>query len=200
MAHSKTVDRVKRILKAFFDARSMKPPPDAVRMWLDAFSDLPVEAIEAAIRRFNRECSDFPTAAAVRKYAGASALDDEQRAVAAWRVVRSSIRNYGTYYSIEFDDPIIHAAIHGIGGWAHLCRTPHDEMQWKAKSFVAEYMSVARTGLGDFSAIHGILDVSPNAEVPTGLLPHPEFKRLTTEQESRESAISIPHLSAERAL
>jgi hypothetical protein len=173
------IARVKQILKSFFDSRNMEVNADSVRMWLDAFADMPVDQIELAFRRFNREHEGHVSPAAVRKYAGTAGLTDDSRAQVAWRSVRKAVGQYGAYYSIEFDDAIIHGAVRAIGGWCNLCKTPHSEMQWKAKQFVEEYVSIARTGIGEVKPLSGSLMMSPRAEVVVGLLPHAGFKALT---------------------
>lgn len=172
MMATKPID-LKRLLQAFFSARSVTVDADGLRMWLDAFADLTPEAVELALRRYNRECSDHPTPASVRRYAGAAGLTDEQRAQAAWRVVRSTILKYGAYYAINFDDQIIHAAIRAIGGWASLCGTQLDEMQWKQRDFLAAYVNVARSGIGEFRPLQGLgMSTTTTIDIQTGLVPH----------------------------
>ncbi len=172
-------NKLQRLLKAFFSARNVTVDADGLRMWLDAFSDLTPEAIEIALRRYNRECGDHPTPAAVRRYAGAAALTDEQRAGVAWRSVRSVMLKYGAYYAINFDDPIIHAAIRGIGGWVNLCNTQFDEMPWKEKAFVAAYVAICRCAIGDFRPLNGLIGTTASAiAIETNLLPHCAVKAL----------------------
>jgi hypothetical protein len=168
---NENLDKLKRLLKAFFTTHSITVDADGLRMWLDAFSGMPLESIEHAVRRFNAESESRPTPAGVRKYAGAAGLTDEQRAQAAWRVVRPIVARYGAYYRPSFDDQLIHAAIRAIGGWVKLCNTPTEEMHWQAKSFVEAYVSIARSGIGDFRPLAGLLENAP-VEITTGLLPH----------------------------
>ncbi|MCA9047421.1 MAG: hypothetical protein KDA89_01755 [Planctomycetaceae bacterium] len=170
---------------------------DSLRMWIDALSDLSAEAIETAIRGFNRECTDYPTPAAVRRFAGPT---DEQRATAAWRVVRREVARCGAYCRIEFDDPIIHAAIRAIGGWVALCNTQHDEMPWREKAFVSHYQSICHSGIGQFSPLTGLtLDNQPLTKIATGLLPHAAVQRLVQhENESvHHGLLSSIHCSAQ---
>ena len=184
--------KLKRLLAGFLSARNVTLDADGLRMWIDAFDGMPPEAVEIALRRFNRECEDHPTPAGVRRYAGAAGLNDEQRAQVSWRIVRSSVLRYGAYYAISFDDPIIHAAIRAIGGWANLCSTPHDEMQWRAKAFCEAYVSVARSGIGEFEPLPGLLDNQPEpVQITTGLLPHAGFKAIAMRPASRVARIGL---------
>jgi hypothetical protein len=45
----------------------------------------------------------------------------ERVAIQAWAKVRASISEIGRFRSVVFDDPAIHFAIDGMGGWAALC-------------------------------------------------------------------------------
>ena len=176
---SNEATKLKRLLAGFLSAHNVTLDADGLRWWIDGLSGLPAEAVAAALQRYNQECTDHPTPAGVRRYAGAAGLTDEQRAQVSWRIVRSSVLRYGAYYAISFDDPIIHAAIRAIGGWAGLCSTQHDEMHWRAKAFVEAYISVARSGIGEFEPLPGLLDNQPEpVQVVTGLLPHAGFKAL----------------------
>jgi hypothetical protein len=189
--------RIQALLLAFFDVRNITVSPDSLRMWIDAFSDMTPQGIEMAIRRFNRESTDYPTPAAVRKYAGVEGLNDEQRASIAWGTVRKTIAQYGAYYSIAFDDAVIHAAIRAIGGWERLCETPHDQMQWKQKEFVRAYVEAAGTGIGDSRPLAGVLGFKERADVQSGLGAHPTHKRLTGPSEVKQR-IPLPNLSVDR--
>lgn len=191
------LDKLKRLLKAFFTTHSITVDADGLRMWLDAFNGMPIDAIELAIRRFNAESEVRPTPAGVRKFAGVAGLTDEQRAQAAWRVVRSTILRYGAYYRISFDDPLIHAAIRAIGGWTQLCNTPSEEMHWKAKAFVDAYVSVARSGIGEFQPLAGLLQSQQPVEVVTGLLPHATAGAITMAKPPART-VRLPDLSVAR--
>lgn len=177
-----------RMLKAFFEVRRIQLTPDALRMWIDALSDLSRDEISECIRRFNRESTEYPTPAAVRRYAGATAASLDDRATVAWCIVRREISRTGAYESIEFDDLMTNAAIRAIGGWERLCEVETDQIQWKEREFLAAYRAACRTGIGDGSPLSGIVERSnapKGLECPdpkrirTGLRPHSLSKRLT---------------------
>lgn len=191
------VARLKKLLQSFFGVHGITVDAGSLQMWLDGFFGLSIEAVELAIRRFNRESSERPTPERVRRYAGAAGLSDEQRAQAAWRVVRSTVMRHGAYWAINFDDPIIHAAIRAIGGWVALCNTPHEEMVWRHKAFVEAYVSVARSGIGEFQPLSGLL-TNEAVSVITGLLPHDSVAAIE-HKPVQQKQIAIPDLRAERA-
>ncbi len=65
--------------------------------------------------------------------------DSDTHGLQAWSKVESSIRSVGSYSSIAFDDPIIHAVIHAMGGWSKLCATTINEMPFRANEFIKRY-------------------------------------------------------------
>lgn len=44
-----------------------------------------------------------------------------QSADQAWEIVLRTIRRFGAYYSVEFDDPAVSVVIAKMGGWICLC-------------------------------------------------------------------------------
>lgn len=65
--------------------------------------------------------------------------DSETHALQAWSKVESTIRRVGTYASVAFDDPIIHAVIIDMGGWSTLCTMRIEEMPFRANEFMKRY-------------------------------------------------------------
>lgn len=123
--------------------------------WIAALSDLPAAAYDAAMDRFSRESTDFPTPAAVRRMI---LLSDEQRASHAWDVVAAAIRDQGAYRSVDFSDRIINAVIRAGGGWERLCESDRSWIGAIRKKFIESYLTVAKTGLGDGSPLPGIAE------------------------------------------
>lgn len=57
----------------------------------------------------------------------------------AWSKVEQAIRLLGPYRTVVFDDSIIHAVIHEMGGWIKLCKTSQKEFPFVAKEFQTRY-------------------------------------------------------------
>jgi hypothetical protein len=178
-----------RLMKAFFEVRHIKVTPDALRMWLDALSDLTPAELVDAFRRFNREATDFPTPAAVRRYAGSVAASIEDRARVAWAVVRREISRTGAYDSIDFDDAITNATIRAMGGWDKLCDSTSEVLPFRERDFLSNYGAICRTGVGDGSALIGLVarhnggkgfECPEARRIETGLTPHAMAKRLSS--------------------
>jgi hypothetical protein len=128
--------------------------------WLEALDDLSDKQFVVAMKAFARESTDFPTPAAVRRYAGLMGLRDDERAKQAWFVVEQTIRDRGAYVSIDFTDRFVNAAIRAMGGWERLCGADPQWMHVTEKRFIETYCLLTRTGLGDGSPLVGIAERS----------------------------------------
>lgn len=64
----------------------------------------------------------------------------ETKALQAWAKVEKAICQVGSYQSIAFDDPLIHAVLEDMGGWTKLCSVTIDEMPNRANEFRKRYM------------------------------------------------------------
>jgi len=80
------------------------------------------------------------------------AEDAEQRALTAWLKVSDAIRRVGSYSSVAFDDPIIHAVIASQGGWIKLCSTPDHQLPFRAKAFQTHYQALCQRPLTHYPA------------------------------------------------
>lgn len=176
-------------MKAFFEVRHIKVTPDALRMWVDALSDLTADELVEAFRRFNRESTEFPTPAAVRRYAGAVAASVDDRARVAWACVRREIGRTGGYDSVAFDDAMTNATVRAMGGWDKLCDVTEDVLPFRERDFLSNYAAICRTGVGDGAPLIGLVarhnggngfDVPKPKRIETGLEPHPMAKRLSS--------------------
>lgn len=71
------------------------------------------------------------------------------RSARAWSKVDRAIRQVGSYQSIVFDDPTIHAVIDDMGGWTRICRTLEKELPFVAREFENRYQGYALKGIPD---------------------------------------------------
>ena len=86
--------------------------------------------------------------ALIREKALGSKIGLQAQAIMAWEAVRIAIERYGSYQSIQFDDPVIHSCIESLGGWIRLCQTDIGEMVWQEKKFKELYgVFVMRKGV-----------------------------------------------------
>ena len=57
------------------------------------------------------------------------------RSLIAWGKVMDAMQRVGAYASVDFGDRATHCAIEDMGGWAKLCRSSLDELQFVQKRF-----------------------------------------------------------------
>lgn len=67
-----------------------------------------------------------------------------ERATSAWTQVYNAIGRVGPWQSVEFADPLIHACIEQMGGWAKLCMISGDEVSFKARDFERIYATLLK--------------------------------------------------------
>ncbi|MGH7291870.1 MAG: DUF6475 domain-containing protein [Myxococcota bacterium] len=65
------------------------------------------------------------------------------RAAIAWAKVISAVKHVGNYQTVAFDDPLIHAALHEIGGYARLCDERTENMPHREREFAQRYRAYA---------------------------------------------------------
>jgi hypothetical protein len=86
----------------------------------------------------------------------------ENRATEAWIQTLTAIRRIGTYRSVKFSDPVIHAVIQFMGGWSEMGNILVDDEKWKQKEFERLYpIMEARGNHPDY--LPGRLEVSNEA-------------------------------------
>jgi hypothetical protein len=112
--------------------------------WL-GLNDLPIDSVKDAASRALRSCKFMPTPAELRELAGIANVSD--RALLAWSAVEKA-SSLGAYKSVDFDDPLINAAIRSMGGWpAILDKSQQDFDTWVRKDFIAAYQGFMRAGV-----------------------------------------------------
>jgi hypothetical protein len=77
-----------------------------------------------------------PKPANIVRYLEGSA---KTKALQAWSKVIHAIRRIGHHGILVFDDYLIHAVIHDMGGWVELCMMTEKETPLRAKEFEKRY-------------------------------------------------------------
>jgi hypothetical protein len=121
--------------------------PFLLRAYAAGLKGLTLDEIEAAAMRAVERCKFMPRPAELLELAGQATGSD--RAAIAWVAVGKAVRSRGYRRSVDFDDPVVNAAIRSIGGWETLCRTPAAEFDtFRRSDFVKAYQSFERAGAG----------------------------------------------------
>lgn len=63
------------------------------------------------------------------------------RAMGAWNKVSRAVQEVGTYETVRFDDPLIHACIDDMGGWPAIGKIMNEELPFKIREFEKRYMA-----------------------------------------------------------
>jgi len=156
----------------------------------------------AAVRSAMRTCNRMPAAVELRRLSGEMATSD--RSALAWGSLIRAIGQHGHYCSVDFDDPVINAAVRNLGGWHRLCALDQEELEkWTRKDFERVYSSMCSSGVtaelsqylcGEFEINNSSrgYKVEPPTRVVTGLPPHREgvMRELPANDEG-----SLPRLS-----
>ena len=86
----------------------------------------------------------FPNMAHISKHIQGTSKERDQnlesKAQFQWMQVDRAMRNLGSYTTPKFQDPITSAAISVMGGWVGLCASTTDQLVWKQKEFVRNYL------------------------------------------------------------
>jgi len=141
--------------------------------WM-ALEDMPIGAIESAVRDAMRKLEYFPRPAHLRR--SGPNLDPEARAILAWQAAVSAVGRHGAYTSVEFDDPLTNAAIRNLGGWNWFCSQPEKDFHvWVRRGFEKIYVALASSGVVGDGA--GYL---PGIHERANLGEAPEITRIST--------------------
>ena len=131
--------------------------PETLNLWFGLLKEYSIEEIQNAFSRYIQTESRMPLPADILKILRGSS---EDLALAALIKVENAMSRYGSYATVVFDDPIIHAVISELGGWVRTCRLTENEFTWWKKEFRERYQHHLRYGtLTDLPAkLLGIYD------------------------------------------
>jgi len=117
--------------------------PDVLDLWVECLLPYAFEEVKEALNRFVQTESRMPVPADILKSLRGT---NQDRALSALVKVEKAMRTHGAYATVVFDDPGIHVAITGLGGWIRLCGLSEAEMVWWRKDFRERYEHWVRTG------------------------------------------------------
>lgn len=115
--------------------------PSTVKLYWSALSAYSFEELKGAFNAHvqNPDTGQFmPKIADVVKMLHGNTLTQAMR---AWQKVQRAIAAVGTYQSVVFDDPLIHAVIDEMGGWVAVGRVSTDEAPFRSREFEKRYQA-----------------------------------------------------------
>lgn len=203
-------------LSALYSVCTQKLDEMQAEFWYEAVKDLTGEQWKSTCVKFMRtwKYRNLPSIAELREDALGpenKPVTADQRALIAWNAVLDAVSRVGGYSSVDFDDPVVHAAINAIagqGGWSTLCEVPSEELRtWKRKEFLETYKAFLSVGIRPEShlPLHGLiardcaakqLPAPAPVKLATGL-PAPTVKNLgiTADQGQVNQAVASLALS-----
>lgn len=164
-------DRAKfaSLLKATLDVFGKDVSPGVITVWWEALRRFEYAEVRAAFSRHiqNADSGQFAPKPAdiIRTLEG----DSEGRALGAWTKVLEALRKVGTWRSVVFDDPLIHAVLEDMGGWIRLGTMMTDEVPFRGQEFHKRYRAL----------VH-----QPPASYPPKLLGQAEARNMMNGHES----------------
>lgn len=107
---------------------------EQVELWYELLGDLPLNSLQAAIKRalLENEYPVIPPVGRIRRLASEHASGIPIDAEQAFARVREAISQFGwpdPGKAAEFLGPAIWSVVQGVGGWQRICDSPPDQRQ-----------------------------------------------------------------------
>lgn len=116
------------------------------RLYFDALSSLTLDEVRAAMRRAIQRCRFFPKPAELLELLQGSADD---QAEVAWSRFLHALTHHGTYTSVDFGDPTLHAVLETqFGGWHEAWKLETEQTRFAHAEFLKLYRAFRQTGHG----------------------------------------------------
>lgn len=136
-------------LLAEITAAAKPPSAEAVEFMYGLLrEDLPHQLVIQGLKAHSKSPDGkfMPTIADIKKQIGGSS---DERAIAAWQLVKKAIERHGYYDSVRFPSPAFHVVIEQMGGWQRLGQEWHSlsekELEFRGKDFIKLFTLAERT-------------------------------------------------------
>ena len=175
-----------------------------IEIYWQGLEDYDLKAVQKAFKAHtqNPDTGHFmPFVADVVRMLGGTTSD---ASAIAWAKVTNAIKRVGPYQSVVFDDPCIHAAIEGLGGWEKVCSAADDQaLSFTGKAFENLYKAHKRSGsTPDYQRVLiGITervnaDLYPHAISPPVMIGDKQMCQLVFEGGSDQAPLQITRSAA----
>jgi len=169
-----------------------------IELWFRALQHHDLDALREGLNRHiqNPDTGQFmPKPADVIRMLGGSTQDS---ALLAWSKVDRAVRGIGTYESVVFDDPIIHAVLADMGGWVALGRKLEKEWPFVAREFENRYRGYKTLGKIEHypPVLEGITQMENKlrgSSVPEPMLIGNKHQAMQTRKHGREARKALWH-------
>lgn len=123
-------------MKVLCETFQREPSELLVLAYWKALDHLSIEEFERAVIKAVGSLRFFPKPVELRELVRG---DAGAEAALAWDRVERAMSSFGTYRSVQFDDPAIHLAIESMGGWVSFGTREPDGEDWHRKEFERLY-------------------------------------------------------------
>jgi len=176
------------------------------KVWWAAMQHFDYAAIEDAIGRHsvNPDTGKYcPFPADIVQMLQGTTIDS---ALAAWSKVDRAVRVVGTWRSVVFDDPLIHAVVTEMGGWTLFTHKEEKEWPFLKNEFSARYRGYRSRSLVPIypPVLIGIAAASNareglGANVPPTLIGNPQAARNVMLMGSNAPALAITQMDPQES-
>ncbi|MBN2251061.1 MAG: hypothetical protein JW724_03185 [Candidatus Altiarchaeota archaeon] len=143
-----------------------EPSKALIKLYWHALKGYTVEQVHKAAGDILRE-RVFPSLPKPAEIIEAIRGSQGDRAIRAWIDTLTAIRKVGSYKSVKFSDPVIHAVVEFMGGWPAMGEMRVDEEKWKQREFERLYACMESGGgypeylLGLIEKVNGSAGAEP---------------------------------------
>jgi len=132
------------VLAEVFDGGT-SPSKAKMEIYFQALKQYKIDTLKGAVERMvtTRIFPSFPKPGEIVQEIEGTKGDG---ALVAWVEVVRAIRTVGSWKSVRFGDPTIHAVIEFMGGWPATGDWLEDELKWKQKEFERLYVVMKNRG------------------------------------------------------
>lgn len=132
------------MLETISKMKNREMTAEIFKLWLAALNSYSFEEIKNAFNRYIQTERGMPEPVDILDILRGTA---EDLALAALIKVENAMSRHGSYATVVFDDPVIHAVIDELGGWIRCCHVTESEFPWWKREFRERYKHHARYGL-----------------------------------------------------
>ena len=114
-----------------------------MELYYKALSDLSIEQLNDAVNILcqTKTIKTWPLPAEIRQAVEGNPQDKAQ---VAFDKLITAVRSIGSYQTVIFDDPAIHAFVQSYGGWEEICDKTVDDWKYMRNEFVRGYTGFCR--------------------------------------------------------
>ncbi len=171
--------------------------PDLITIYWNGLRDLNLAELRLALNLHlqNPDSGQFmPKIADIRRMIDGGTQD---AAMLAWAKVDRAVRQIGVYVDIVFDDPLIHAVLYEMGGWAKFATTKESDWPHIEREFVSRYrFHKTRMAIPEYPSV--LRGISNTENLAKGLPEEPPrfFGDTATCERVRQGGTSVARIGA----